>query len=121
MVVAELDYIGKTAGVTGKMVGVSSCRRAVASCMSRVVKCLLQCLGVNPVIYDIEEKDENMVVAELDYIGKTADGDRKDCRRLQFPVVFIGGELFGGLDRIMAAHISGEFNPVLKQSVTLWL
>ncbi|XP_059302745.1 glutaredoxin-C9-like [Lycium ferocissimum] len=91
-------------------------------CMSHVIKCLLQCHGVNPVIYDIEEKDENMVVAELDYIGdKTAGGDRKDGQCLQFPAVFIGGELFGGLDRIMASHITGELSPVLKQAGALWL
>ncbi|XP_059302164.1 glutaredoxin-C9-like [Lycium ferocissimum] len=106
MVVAELDYTGKTAR---------------GYCMSHVVKCLLQCLGVNPVIYDIEENDENIVVAELDYISKTAGGDWKDCRRLQFLVVFLEGELFGGLDRIMAAHISGELSPVLKQAGALWL
>jgi glutaredoxin-related protein len=35
--------------------------------------------------------------------------------------VFIGGNLFGGLDRIMATHISGELVPILKQARALWL
>lgn len=86
-------------------------------CMSHVIKCLLHFLGVNPVIYDIEEKYENEVVKELEDIG---GGDRKDGV-LQLPAVFVGGELFGGLDRIMAAHISGELTPVLKQAGALWL
>ncbi|OIS97320.1 PREDICTED: glutaredoxin-C9-like [Nicotiana attenuata] len=86
-------------------------------CMSHVIQRLLHFLGVNPVIYDIEEKYENEVVVELEDIGGV---DRKDGG-LQLPAVFIGGELFGGLDRIMAAHISGELTPVLKQAGALWL
>ncbi|OIT38098.1 PREDICTED: glutaredoxin-C9-like [Nicotiana attenuata] len=89
-------------------------------CMSHVVKRLLQCLGANPAIYDIEEQDENEVIAELENIVDGSD-DRKEGGRLQFPAVFVGGELFGGLDRIMAAHITGELTPVLKQAGALWL
>lgn len=93
-------------------------------CMSHVVKRLLQCLGANPAIYEIEEEDENEVVDELENIINVAagvGGDRKEEGRLQFPAVFVGGELFGGLDRIMAAHITGELTPVLKQAGALWL
>ncbi|XP_060188192.1 glutaredoxin-C9-like [Lycium barbarum] len=88
-------------------------------CMSHVVKRLLQCLGANPAIYEIEEQDENEVVDELENI---IGGDgRKETERLQLPAVFVGGELFGGLDRIMAAHITGELSPVLKKAGALWL
>ncbi|CAN4087253.1 unnamed protein product [Withania somnifera] len=98
-------------------------------CMSHVIKHLLQCLGANPVMYDIEEKNENEAVNELKDIGKNISCDRKndrscdrkDDRSLTLPAVFIGGELFGGLDRIMAAHISGELCPVLKKAGALWL
>lgn len=90
-------------------------------CMSHVVQRLLQCLGANPVIYEIEEKYENEAIKELEDIGKIVGGDRKDDRSLPLPAVFIGGELFGGLDRIMAAHISGELCPVLKNAGALWL
>ncbi|XP_009767693.1 glutaredoxin-C9-like [Nicotiana tabacum] len=89
-------------------------------CMSHVVKRLLQCLGANPAIYDIEEQDENEVIDELENIVDGSD-DRKKGGRLQLPAVFVGGELFGGLDRIMAAHITGELTPVLKQAGALWL
>ncbi|KAA8524308.1 hypothetical protein F0562_010731 [Nyssa sinensis] len=74
-------------------------------------------LGVNPAVYEVDEEDEVGVVGELEMIGA---GDGKDGR-LQFPAVFIGGRLFGGLDRIMATHISGELIPVLKQAGALWL
>ncbi|KAM7277072.1 hypothetical protein ACFE04_018938 [Oxalis oulophora] len=81
-------------------------------CMGHVVKRLLLCLGVNPPIYEVEEEEE---VRVIDEIGKKMDdGD-------QFPVVFIGGELFGGLDKVMATHISGELVPLLKQAGALWL
>ncbi|KAJ7948375.1 Glutaredoxin [Quillaja saponaria] len=59
-------------------------------CMSHVVKRLLLGLGVNPAVYEIDEKDE-------------------------------GGRLFGGLDRLMATHISGELVPILKEAGALWL
>ncbi|KAL3821444.1 hypothetical protein ACJIZ3_007349 [Penstemon smallii] len=75
-------------------------------CLSHVVKCLLRGLGVNPTVYEVEEKDLNGVVLELEE---------------KFPAVFIGGQWFGGLDRIMAAHITGELTPLLKQAGALWL
>ncbi|XP_015055329.1 glutaredoxin-C9-like [Solanum pennellii] len=94
-------------------------------CMSHVIKRLLQCLGANPVMYDIEEKYENEAIIELENIGKSVGGggDRREDRSLSspLPAVFIGGELFGGLDRIMEAHISGELCPVLKNAGALWL
>ncbi|CAN4103274.1 unnamed protein product [Withania somnifera] len=92
-------------------------------CMSHVVKRLLQCLGANPATYEIEEEDEKEVVKELENIIDVAGvgDDRKEAGKLQFPAVFVGGELYGGLDRIMAAHITGELTPVLKKAGALWL
>ncbi|RWV97818.1 hypothetical protein GW17_00039372, partial [Ensete ventricosum] len=37
------------------------------------------------------------------------------------PAVFVGGRLVGGLDRLMAVHISGELVPILKRAGALWL
>ncbi|XP_019193602.1 PREDICTED: glutaredoxin-C9-like [Ipomoea nil] len=88
-------------------------------CMVHVVRRLLQVLGVNPVVSEIDEEVEKEVIEELESIGGA--GDRAEKKGLQFPAVFIGGRLFGGLDRIMAAHISGELTPVLKQAGALWL
>ncbi|XP_058100601.1 glutaredoxin-C9-like [Magnolia sinica] len=85
-------------------------------CMCHVVNRLLQGLGVNPVVYEVEEEKEVSVVEELAGIS---GGD--DDRRLQFPAVFIGGRLVGGLDRLMAVHISGDLVPILKEAGALWL
>ncbi|KAJ1391855.1 Thioredoxin-like superfamily [Sesbania bispinosa] len=84
-------------------------------CMSHVVKRLLLGLGVNPAVYEVEEKDEVDVTRELETIIGEKQG------KVQFPTVFIGGKLFGGLDRIMATHISGELVPILKEAGALWL
>ncbi|CAN1283872.1 GRXC9 [Linum perenne] len=77
-------------------------------CMCHVVKRLLNGLGVNPTVYDVDEPDEGHVAKEL-----SSD--------VQFPVVFVGGKVFGGLERVMATHISGELVPILKDAGALWL
>ncbi|KAI3439867.1 Glutaredoxin domain-containing protein [Psidium guajava] len=82
-------------------------------CMGHVVKRLLLGHGVNPAVYEVEEEDEKGVADELERIGGGGE--------VQFPAVFIGGRLFGGLDRVMATHISGELVPILKQAGALWL
>ncbi|XP_047177972.1 glutaredoxin-C9-like [Vigna umbellata] len=84
-------------------------------CMSHVVQRLLLGLGVNPAMHEVEEKDEVGVVRELEAI---VGGNENN---MQFPAVFIGGKLFGGLDRLMATHISGELVPILKEARALWL
>ncbi|GAB2234716.1 hypothetical protein Droror1_Dr00003981 [Drosera rotundifolia] len=80
-------------------------------CMTHVVKRLLHGLGVNPAVHDVDEEDENGVVREL--------GEGKD--EVKLPAVFIGGKFYGGLDRVMAAHITGELTPVLREAGALWL
>ncbi|KAG4960954.1 hypothetical protein AAZX31_13G276400 [Glycine max] len=89
-------------------------------CMSHVVKRLLLGLGVNPAVYEVEEKDEEGVATQLEATIRSDDGNTQQGK-VQFPTVFIGGKLFGGLDRIMATHISGELVPILKKAGALWL
>ncbi|MED6132970.1 hypothetical protein PIB30_023868 [Stylosanthes scabra] len=85
-------------------------------CMCHVVLKLLQGHGVNPPVYEFYEDCEATVAAAL---SDTVVGC--GAKVMEFPVVFMGGKLFGGLDRVMAAHISGELVPVLKQAGALWL
>ncbi|KAJ4768873.1 Glutaredoxin family protein [Rhynchospora pubera] len=79
-------------------------------CMSHVVRRLLLGLGVNPTAYEVPTEEEAAVAREV-----FGSGD------VTFPVVFIGGKLLGGLDRLMAVHISGELVPILKAAGALWL
>lgn len=84
--------------------------------MCLVVKRLLLGLGVNPAGLEIDEEREDEVMSELERIGVEGGGET-----LKLPAVYIGGRLFGGLDRVMATHISGELVPILKEVGALWL
>ncbi|RDY03412.1 Glutaredoxin-C9, partial [Mucuna pruriens] len=66
-------------------------------CMCHVVKRLLQGLGVNPPVYEVDEDHEAAVARHLSPQG---------AETVQFPAVFLAGKLFGGLERVMATHIS---------------
>ncbi|XP_021637444.1 glutaredoxin-C9 [Hevea brasiliensis] len=87
-------------------------------CMCHVVKRLLLGLGVNPTVFEVDEKEEAAVINELSNINGGKDVGEVG---VQFPVVFVGGKLFGGLERVMATHISGELVPILKDAGALWL
>ncbi|XP_030549409.1 glutaredoxin-C9-like [Rhodamnia argentea] len=84
-------------------------------CMSHVVNRLLQGHGANPAVREFGDEDEAAVVGELERISGGGRGG------VQFPAVFVGGKLFGGLDRVMTTHITGELVPALKEAGALWL
>ncbi|KAL4384905.1 hypothetical protein GQ457_15G003080 [Hibiscus cannabinus] len=116
--------IGKGSNITKDMLDIVSGNAVIVlsrkgCCMSHVVRRLLLALGVNPAACEIDETDEASVLNEL---GMICDqGKLGEDKTVQFPAVFIGGRLFGGLDRVMATHISGELVPVLKDAGALWL
>ncbi|KAI3680754.1 hypothetical protein L6452_35530 [Arctium lappa] len=82
-------------------------------CMCHVVKLLLLGLGVNPTISAVDEGDVAAVIGQLSRISGGG--------LIEFPVVYVGGKLFGGLERVMATHITGELVPMLKEANALWL
>ena len=77
--------------------------------LSHVVKQLLQGLGVNPAVHEVADEAE---------LATAVTGDEAV---VALPAVFVGGRLLGGLDRLMAVHISGELVPILKDAGALWL
>ncbi|URE30341.1 Glutaredoxin [Musa troglodytarum] len=78
--------------------------------MCHVARRLLLGLGVNPTVCEFGDEAA----------GEAAGGG--DVRRLaMLPVVFVGGRLLGGLDRLVAVHITGELVPILKEAGALWL
>lgn len=81
--------------------------------MCHVVNRLLLGHGVKPVVYEVEDGEEESGLKEIVGLGHD--------QRLQFPAVFIGGRLVGGLDQLMAVHISGDLVPILKEAGALWL
>uniref|UniRef100_A0A0C9S2G4 TSA: Wollemia nobilis Ref_Wollemi_Transcript_19599_827 transcribed RNA sequence n=1 Tax=Wollemia nobilis TaxID=56998 RepID=A0A0C9S2G4_9CONI len=82
-------------------------------CMCHVVKRLLCGLGVNPTVCELDEEPDR---AEMEKILGRLVGQKPPV-----PAVFIGGNLVGGLDRLMAMHIAGDLVPKLKQAGALWL
>ncbi|CAN4117474.1 unnamed protein product [Withania somnifera] len=84
-------------------------------CMCHVLKNLLLGLGVNPTIFEVNSEDEDYVKKELSMIVGRANGTT------ELPAVFVGGNLFGGLERVMSTHISGELVPILIKAGALWL
>ncbi|XP_062190430.1 glutaredoxin-C9-like isoform X2 [Phragmites australis] len=90
---------------------------ASGCCMCHVVKRLLLGLGVGPTVY------------ELDQLGGAGGGREIQAALAQLlppgqpavPVVFVGGRLLGGVEKVMACHINGTLVPLLKQAGALWL
>ncbi|XP_066398571.1 glutaredoxin-C9-like [Miscanthus floridulus] len=90
---------------------------ASGCCMCHVVKRLLLGLGVGPTVY------------ELDQMAGTGGGREIQAALSQLlppgqppvPVVFVGGRLLGGVEKVMACHINGTLVPLLKQAGALWL
>lgn len=78
------------------------------------MKSLFCSLGVNPTVYELDEEagGEELKNALAGLIG---DGQSA------VPAVFVGGKCVGGLDQVMAAHISGALVPLLKEAGALWL
>ncbi|KAL9855229.1 putative glutaredoxin-like, plant II, Thioredoxin-like superfamily [Arabidopsis thaliana] len=64
-------------------------------CLGHVAKRLLLTHGVNPVVVEIGEEDNN------NYDNIVSDKEK-------LPMMYIGGKLFGGLENLMAAHINGD-------------
>ncbi|KAL8228708.1 hypothetical protein R6Q57_013608 [Mikania cordata] len=81
-------------------------------CMCHVVKLLLLGLGVNPTVSTVDEEDVAEAIGRLSKISGEL---------VEFPVVFVGGKLFGGLERLIATHITGELVVILKEARALWL
>ncbi|XP_047054562.1 uncharacterized protein LOC124660777 isoform X1 [Lolium rigidum] len=94
-------------------------------CMVHLARRLLLGQGGNPAVLEVGDgTDPATLIAALQSKDITTKGVVDvvvDACGLAaaFPVVFIGGKLVGGLDRLMAMHIAGELVPVLKQAGAL--
>ncbi|KAK9089086.1 hypothetical protein Scep_028168 [Stephania cephalantha] len=76
--------------------------------MCYVMKRLLLGIGADPAVYVVDDEEGEAVLAdELAAIGGGG-------RPVLFPVVYLGGRMVGGLEKLMAVHISGELECMLK-------
>ncbi|TVU23788.1 hypothetical protein EJB05_26170, partial [Eragrostis curvula] len=74
----------------------------------------------------LSDMSVNAAVHELDRDPRGREMERElarmlGCRVPAVPAVFIGGDLVGGTNRVMALHLAGELVPMLKSAGALWL
>ncbi|RYR06004.1 hypothetical protein Ahy_B06g085809 isoform A [Arachis hypogaea] len=75
-------------------------------CMCHVMKKLLATIGVNPTVIELDDHDGPAAASNL---------------RNRAPAVFIGGACVGGLESLVALHVSGHLVPKLVQVGALWV
>ncbi|KAF7007325.1 hypothetical protein CFC21_022274 [Triticum aestivum] len=87
-------------------------------CLAVVARHLLLRQGVNPAVLEVSYDADP---ATLVYALRSKDDNTKLVTDVAFPVVFVGGRLLGGLDRLITMHIAEELVPLLRQAGALWL
>ncbi|KAJ8470151.1 hypothetical protein OPV22_024494 [Ensete ventricosum] len=89
-------------------------------CMCHVVKRLLLGLGVGPTVYELDQlgKGGREIQAVLSHLLSAAS---PSVSAAAVPAVFVGGQLLGGVEKVMSCHINGSLVPLLKQAGALWL
>ncbi|KAL2896319.1 Glutaredoxin-C6 [Bienertia sinuspersici] len=80
-------------------------------CMCHVMKNLLHTIGVHPTVIELEEDEISAIPSEDD--------------SSEPPALFIGGTRVGGLERLVALHLSNKLVPLLVDvgalSLPLWV
>ncbi|OIW12089.1 hypothetical protein TanjilG_24837 [Lupinus angustifolius] len=85
-------------------------------CMCHVMKKLLATIGVNPTVIEL---DQNEIAA----LPTSSDADLHTTAAAHCsltPAVFIGGTCIGGLESLVALHVSGNLVPKLVEVGALW-
>ncbi|XP_031090771.1 monothiol glutaredoxin-S2-like [Ipomoea triloba] len=81
-------------------------------CMSHTIKTLISSFGANPVVYELDELPNGQQLER----ALTASGQMPNI-----PAVYIGEELVGGANEIMALHLKGKLVPLLKKAKAIWV
>ncbi|KAL9152660.1 hypothetical protein ABFS82_11G138500 [Erythranthe guttata] len=84
-------------------------------CLCHAVKRLFSGMGVSPTVHELDQhpKGKHLYRALSSLFTASASA--------AVPVVFIGGNLVGGIDAVLASHINGTLVPLLRQAGALWL
>lgn len=85
-------------------------------CMCHVMKKLLATLGVHPTVIELDDHE----IAALPSPAPL-DADADSSTRNPAPAVFIGGTCVGGLESLVALHLSGHLVPKLVEVGALWV
>ncbi|XVE97692.1 hypothetical protein REPUB_Repub03eG0040700 [Reevesia pubescens] len=82
-------------------------------CMCHVMKKLLATIGVHPTVIELDDHE----IASL----PPPPGHDSLSTRNPAPAVFIGGTCVGGLESLVALHLSGHLVPKLVEVGALWV
>ncbi|PKI36209.1 hypothetical protein CRG98_043405 [Punica granatum] len=87
-------------------------------CMCHVMKKLLATIGVNPTVIELDDHEIAAlpVAPDCDPLSPTAGHTTQPP-----PAVFIGGTCIGGVDSLVALHLSGHLVPKLVEVGALWV
>lgn len=85
-----------------------------ACCMCHVMKKLLGNIGVYPTVIELDDH-------EIAALPSPAHDSDSDSPRNPAPAVFIGGTCIGGLESLIALHLSGHLEPRLIEVGALWV
>ncbi|XP_010536190.1 PREDICTED: glutaredoxin-C10 isoform X2 [Tarenaya hassleriana] len=80
--------------------------RSSSCCMCHVMKKLLSTVGVNPTVIELDD-------AEISAAATVSHAPLP-------PAIFIGGAGIGGLESLVALHLSGHLVPRLVEVGALW-
>ncbi|XP_042492451.1 glutaredoxin-C6-like [Macadamia integrifolia] len=97
-------------------------------CMCHVMKKLLSKIDVHPVVIELEESELGALAAHDVQDQDQHQGQGQNEGGITVvgpapapPAVFIGGKRVGGLESLMALHLSGELVPMLRDVGALWM
>ncbi|KAL5769045.1 hypothetical protein ACOSQ2_015828 [Xanthoceras sorbifolium] len=82
-------------------------------CMCHVMRKLLATIGVHPTVIELDDDE----ISALPPTTDEADTPRNPAA----PAVFIGGTCIGGLESLIALHLSGHLVPKLVEVGALWV
>ncbi|XP_021635397.2 glutaredoxin-C6 [Hevea brasiliensis] len=85
-------------------------------CMCHVMKKLLANIGVHPTVIELDDHE----ISALPPSPPPSDHDSEAPRSLA-PALFIGGTCVGGLESLVALHLSGHLVPKLVEVGALWV
>ncbi|KAI8530919.1 hypothetical protein RHMOL_Rhmol11G0097400 [Rhododendron molle] len=79
-------------------------------CMCHVMKRLLSTIGVHPTVIELDDH-------EIPALPSSSDGDSSSSAGA--PAVFIGGSRVGGLENLVALHLTGHLRAMLVEAGAL--
>ncbi|PHU26231.1 hypothetical protein BC332_04563 [Capsicum chinense] len=88
-------------------------------CMCASVKSLLVSLGLNPVIFKVDEEEKTSVLIKLIKMNEVASSDTGEPWEL--PALYITGKDLECADKVMESHVNIELVPMLREAGALWL